>query len=173
MKATYTSKQMPPAVKFFFARIFPVLFIIVGASVLYFGLGQIELAKQSVDWPTVEGMVQQSTVEYRRDSEGGGAYYAQVLYDYTVQGVTYSGNRIAIGDYGSGTPSYARSIVNEYQVGRTATVYYSPDNPEEALLEPGLQNQAYLTPGIGLAFVIAGGIMAIFIPKAMTRKAYT
>jgi hypothetical protein len=157
--------------RFFFSRIFPLPFILAGALTLYFGCRSLQRAKASIAWPTAEGVVKQSSVEYHSSDKGGGTYHAEVMYDFVVKGTTFSGNRVAFGDYGSSNPSHARGIVNRYPQGKAVTVHHMPGNPEDSVLEPGVQAQAWFLPVFGLIFFVVGCLMAVFLPKAMKKQA--
>ena len=160
--------------KFFFSRIFPLIFIVVGASVAFFGFRGLIRAKASTDWPSTQGRIVESSVESHRSSSGSNGssttYHAEIMYEFAVNGVTFNGDRVAYGDYGSSNPSHARSVVNRYPKNKTVTVYYMPDKPEECLLEPGVKGQSFFLPGFGLVFFIVGSFMAVSMPKAMRKK---
>jgi hypothetical protein len=158
---------------FFFGRLFPWPFVLVGAGLLFFGGRALLRARESVAWPTTEGTVRKSTVEYHSGDKGGGTYHAEVFYNYSVDGVAVSGNRVAYGDYGSSDPSHAQGIVNRYPNGAKVTVYYMPGHPDESVLEPGLALQAWILPGMGLLFFIVGCAMVVFLPRLMARTAAT
>ncbi|MBI2441031.1 MAG: DUF3592 domain-containing protein [Lentisphaerae bacterium] len=168
-----SSKQMSPGMRFFFSRIFPLIFVVVGASVAFFGVRGLIRAKASVDWPATQGRVVASSVEYQDSDEGSGTYHAEVMYDFSVNDTTFSGNRVAYGDYGSSNPSHARRIVNRYPKGKSVTVYYLPGNPEECLLEPGLKGQSWFLPGFGLLFFTVGSLMAVSLPRAIRKQEIT
>ena len=158
--------------KFFFARIFPWPFFIAGAVTLCFGVRGVVRARASVRWPTADGKVVSSSVESDHSSGGNGGgttYQAEILYEFSVDGTIYNGNRVAYGDYGSSNPSHARNIVNQYPVGKELTVYYMPSEPEESLLEPGMQTQAWFLPGFGLVFLCTGSGMLVFLPKLVAK----
>jgi hypothetical protein len=159
--------------RFFFSRIFPLIFVAVGASVAFFGIRALVRAKASVAWPTTQGKVVSSSVEYHRSDKGGGTYHAEVMYDFSVNDTSFTGNRIAYGDYGSSNPSHARQVVNRYLKGQSVTVHYMPSNPEECLLEPGVKGQSFFLPGFGLIFFTAGSVMAVFLPRAMRKQEIT
>ncbi len=169
-----SSKPMSPAMKFFFSRIFPFIFVIVGASVAFFGIRGLVRAKASMDWPGTPGKVIESSVGRRRSSGSNGGssttYHAEILYEFTVESTKFNGNRVAYGDYGSSNPSHARRVVNRYPKGKNVTVHYMPGNPEECLLEPGLKGQSWFLPGVGLIFFVVGSGMAVFLPRAMRMK---
>ncbi len=161
--------QMSAGMRFFFSKLFPVPFILAGACTLFFGVRGLHRANESTTWPVADGTVQNSTVEYHSSSEGGGTYHAEVLYQFSVDGLTRSGNKVAFGDYGSGDPSHAQNIVNRYPKGKQVTVHYRPGDPDTCILEPGLQGQAWFLPGFGLVFLVVGSLMAIFLPMLMRK----
>ncbi|MFC1452145.1 DUF3592 domain-containing protein [Verrucomicrobiota bacterium] len=159
--------------KFFFSRIFPLIFVVVGASVAFLGIRGLIRAKASVDWPSTQGNIVESSVERHRSSGSKGSsttYHAEILYEFTVAGTTFNGDRVAYGDYGSSSSSHARRIVNRYPKGKSVTVHYMPGNPEQCLLEPGLKGQSWFLPGFGLIFFTVGSLMAVFLPKAIRKQ---
>ncbi|MDD2241261.1 MAG: DUF3592 domain-containing protein [Kiritimatiellae bacterium] len=171
-----SSKQVSPRMVFFFSRIFPFIFLIVGASVAFFGIRGLVRAKASVGWPSSQGKVIESSVERQRSSGSKGSgitYHAEILYEFTVDGTTFNGDRVAYGDYGSSSSSHARRIVNRYPKGKSIAVHYMPSNPEECLLEPGIKGQSFFLPGFGLIFFTVGSLMAFFLPKAMRKQGVT
>lgn len=162
-----SSEEMSPGFRFFFSYIFPYIFLIVGLVTLYLGINGVSNAKKSLNWPVAEGIIKRSSVEYHTDSDGGGTYHAEIYYEYAVNDVLLNGKRVAYGDYGSGNPGHATEIVNKYPVGKKIKVYYMPEKPDECLLEPGIQLQTFFLPSFGIIFTLAGGLMAIFLPKVM------
>ena len=78
-----------------------------------------------------------------------------VTYRFTVEGTEYTCDRVAFGIGSSNHRSDASRIVDEYPVRRTVTVHYSPDDPNDAVLEPGIGGFAIIT-------LIAGPIILVF-----------
>ncbi len=171
---TSSRKQMPPRMKFFVSRIFPLIFVVVGGACAFFGLRGLVRAKASVDWPATEGTVAESSVERKRStgSRRGSSttYHARVRYKFSVDGTVYSGDRVAYGDYGSSNSSHANGVVKRYPEGKQVTVHYMPGNPEECLLETGAKAQAWFLPLFGLVFFTVGILMAVFIPKGLRQQ---
>jgi hypothetical protein len=157
---------MSPGKRFFFARIFPLPFIFIGALILYFGWLELQQAKESTAWPEVKGQIQNSSVGFRAGKKSSGTYHPEVFYTYIVDAETYSGNTIAFGDYGSSNPSRAQGIVNRYPKGKIVSVRYLSNDPKVCVLEPGVQVQAWFLPGFGLIFLFAGILMIFFLPRA-------
>jgi hypothetical protein len=169
-----SSKQMSPGMRVFFSRIFPLPFIVVGALTLYFGGRGVHRAKESLAWPVAEGQILNSSVEYHRGSnrgsKGGGTYSAEIRYTFTVDGQVHSGNKVAVGDYGSSNSSHAQKIINRYPRDKMVSVRYLPSDPDVCVLEPGVQAQAWFLPGFGMFFVLVGMLMAVFLPRAMKER---
>ena len=167
MRRSGNVKNMSPKMQFFFARFFPLPFILVGAITLYFGFQNVIRSKQSTEWPTVKGVVKHSSVDYSRSDKGSGTYQANVQYEFTIDGTEYVGDEVAYGDFGSSDSSRAHKISRKYPVGKEVTVFYLPEDPYECVLEPGLKMQAWFLPGFGMIFFVVGTAMFIFLPKLM------
>ncbi len=156
--------------RFFFSRLFPLPFILIGAFTFYFGVKEVRRANDSLMWPVADGTIQNSTVAYHSGNDGGGTYHAEVFYQFAVDGRTRSGNKVAFGDYGSSNPSHAQGIVDRYPKGKEVKVYYQTGAPDVCVLEPGLKGQAWFMPGFGLIFFISGILMAIFLPGLVKKS---
>ena len=129
----------------------------------FIGINGIVKAKASADWPSSPGQIVSSSVEGRSSTGDVGrsrtTYHADIVYEFLVGGMTFNGTRVAYGDYGSSSSSHSTRIVDRYPKGKSVTVYYMPENPEECLLEPGVHAQAWILPGLGLICFAAGGVM--------------
>ena len=142
---------------------FSAIFVLVGIFVINLGIRDLIRAKASVAWPTSPGKVQSSSVVEERGDEGGLIYHAEVVYEYNVNNTTFSGKRIAYGDYGTSNPSLrAQEIVNCHPQDKNVTVSYMPNNPKECLLEVGAKGHAFIWPAIGYLFFNVGISMAAF-----------
>lgn len=93
---------------------------------------------------------------------------AKVSYDYKVDGKAYSAARVAFGDYTSGNASHASEVLNRYPVGAKVAVYYSPGDPENAVLETGVHPGVWIGIGVG-AIMFAVGIMIVAIYRAGSK----
>ncbi len=142
-------------------------------GVVFFGLGVIFVAvgidgyrdgQATKSWPTTTGHVisadVQEKVETRRDMNDRPrterTYTPAVRYEYTVGAQTYLGHRVKADDYGGGADR-AYGIVNRYPAGTTLTVFYDPDDPDQAVLETGADTSGvYLFGGVGALFTVIG-----------------
>jgi hypothetical protein len=168
---------MSPAGRFFFARLFPWIFVVIGGIALYFGVESLVRARASLAWPRVEGKILSSKVE-RHESTGNKGkrrttYGAKVLYEYSLDKNIYHGSRVAYGDYSSSDPGHAQGIVNRYPPVSTVHVYYMPNDPSVSLLEPGVKAQAWFLPVFGLVFFCVGNLLALLLPRLLRKPAQT
>ncbi len=144
----------------------PLLFVIVGAVILFFGVRQIQNAQASETWPSVEGVVTVSELGRQTGSSsrtGTGTrrresttYSADISYDYAVGGVEYVNGTVRFGQVNTSSPSDARAMLKKYPVGAPVTVYYNPENPQIAVLEPGVGVATWFLPGFGALFLVVG-----------------
>lgn len=124
------------------------LTLILGASFFVFSIYPILQYQKTSSWPAVEGVI---TASQLRDGGAlflgmGSVYHADITFDYVVDGIKYSGNRI---QYGIGGKSYifkqfALRTVERYPVGKTTSIHYNPGNPTDEIVE--------LTPALGFSF---------------------
>lgn len=142
----------------FVTLVFGLIFLIAGYLVAFkFGAPILENAKASEQWPKASGRITASHVETSRDSENKNMYSAQVTYEYEVEGTTYTDDTVWFGgDYSSSNRSDAQQTVSKYPAGQTVDVYYQPDDPANAVLEPGAKFTSYLVYGIGWMILLVG-----------------
>ncbi|OHB21367.1 MAG: hypothetical protein A3J67_03435 [Parcubacteria group bacterium RIFCSPHIGHO2_02_FULL_48_10b] len=133
-----------------------LLIVLAGGAVGYFfGLPMAQNAMKSKNWPSAEGTVTVSRLSTHTGSDST-TYGADIAYDYTVEGVLYTGSKVTFGDYSSSDPSHAREVVNRYSEGKSVIVYYNPDDPKTSVLEPGANWSSFMVAGIGGLFVLVG-----------------
>lgn len=152
------------------ARLFALVFIGVGGTIIFFGVQTLLKANESTHWPMVEGTIVISVVDSKRGDENGTTYHAEVLYEYVIEKKTQSSNKIAFGSFGTSNPSYARRIVNKYPAGSKVMIYYSPKNYAESVLEPGITAKVFFLPCFGAVFLLVGLALFIFLPGQMLKQ---
>ena len=159
MSEDFTKDQFKD-IKNQFGKGLPLLFILLGGWVFFSGCKDIYRAYKSASWPTSPGVIQQSSIKGGNED----ALFADITYQYTIDGKNHSGQQVAFGDYGSSMSSHAHSIVGRYPEGMVVTVYYQA-NPEMSVLEPGVRTQAWFSPILGLTFLIVGIITALVMRR--------
>ncbi len=68
--------------------------------------------------------------------------------------------------FGQGTASGNNSdaeIETEFPRGKPLTIFYNPNEPDTAVLSPGIRRFAWILPGAGLGFMLFGvaGILTV------------
>ena len=148
----------------------------VGARFIAVGARDVIRAGASTEWPYVTGLVLDSGVERRqhrsRVRPGTGRtsiiYYPKVIYQYSVQGTSYSGDRIEYGTLGKDNPAHAERIVENYPKGKYVRVYYMPGQVTESILVPGITLSTWFRMGFGFAFFSFG--MLVLYAQTILRK---
>jgi hypothetical protein len=117
-----------------------VVFGCVGGYMLYMGLKNRRLARESALWPTTGGTVLAADVSRRTslDRKRGttSVYYSpNVRYSYSVAGRHYECGVVRFGSLESGSHKSAEEVVTRYPVGATVVVRYDPADPSRATLE--------------------------------------
>lgn len=128
---------------------------LVGNFFLYREIAKTQKRENAaLTWPTVYGEITVSKVNRRHDSEHGYVEYPHVSYTYEVNGKKYHSSNIMAGGELGGVK--VESTLARYPLGSNVTVYYDPQNPKDAVLEPGNKT---VSKGLWLMM----GLMDIFI----------
>ena len=148
-----------------------------GMLLFLFGIRFVNAAAASTDWPSVEGEIEAAYVRRwgsvahpaftRRQRDREVRYYNTVTYRYTVDGVPYTSDRFALGD-GSriddeyDTEEEARAAM-PYRTGERVEVFFDPEDPSSAVLDPGIGGSTYVPIGLGLLFAVTAllGLVAL------------
>lgn len=143
-----------------FGGLFVLVFIGIGAFLIYFSLRSRKKADASQSWPSINGQVTESRVDHSTsiDSDGDqrASYTPVVRYTYQVMGQTYTGKNISFGGQPSyGNPGKAQAALERFPAGEVIAVYYNPENPSEAVLERQAGG-ATLSMVIGIIFLLVG-----------------
>lgn len=126
-------------------------------------------AASSLAWPSVLGRVVESRVEESRstDSEGDVSitYRPYVRYEYTLQDQTYSGDKLYVGLVGSSSNRRkAEETASQYPAGSAVTVYYNPQDPQDAVLQQKTGGNSALIIGIALLVMgVLGGCIGVIV----------
>lgn len=146
-----------------FLYVFSVLVVALGFAVIFLTpIGYDSTVKQHAakSWPVAQGIVVHSSVREKEDSTGdsGTMYNAKVSTEYTVGGRRYRINEIYFAQSDAwSTPSYgAERTVRKYKKGTQVPVYYDPERPAIATLEPGVKLWNYVSIGSGVGLMILG-----------------
>jgi hypothetical protein len=136
---------------------FLILFLIGGPAIADLG---------TADWNATDGVITSSEVYTSTDGEGT-TYCLWVDYEYTYDGKTYNGDVVSYSKDNS-CDSWSGNADDDYPEGKEITVYVNPDNPYEAVLEPGLSGVDLGVCCI-LPFPLIGILLVAMILKATFR----
>jgi hypothetical protein len=154
-------------------RLFGFVFI---AGIFGFGLWMFSVnlsgasvAIRSLGWPAATGEIIASNV-CDAYSKTGTEYYPCIQYRYSVNRRTFEGDNIT----GAQTPPSARedaeAEAQNYVVGAPVKVFYDPNSPATACLEPGtiaVDTYVFMAVGLGMA---AFGLYLLYLDLKDLRR---
>jgi hypothetical protein len=149
---------------------FLALSILVGLGIFVFGGYLLIKSMQSNSWPSTDGIVKSAKMKTEQGDESI-TYTAEITYEYTVNRKPFTGDKIRMVKVGNSNQSYANQDLQKYPAGTKVTVFYSPGDPADCVLEPGVHPSSWFLPGIGGAFVLFPliGVAATFFLKIRPR----
>ena len=136
---------------------FLILFLIGGPAIADLGTG---------DWNATDGVITSSEVHTSTDGEGGTTYCLWVNYEYTYDGKTYDGDVVSFSKDNS-CDSWSGNADDDYPEGEEITVYVNPDNPYEAVLEPGLSGV-----DLGVCCVLPFPLIGVLLVVMMLKNTF-
>jgi hypothetical protein len=98
-----------------------------------------DVARTSVDWPSVSGMVTHSELEAQRSPVAGDKkidFDIKVFYEYVIDNHLYR-NDVVRFDQWRLSNNRKELLVSTYPVGKRVEVFYNPDDPDQAVLVRG------------------------------------
>ncbi len=147
-----------------------LLFVGVGAALLCLETRNLTKAKASRDWLSTDGIILYT--DYKRTSVGRRLSNAPyVTYSYQVQGIGYTSNVLSFGDDLTSSERFA-----EYPSGRRVTVYFDPEDPQEATLVKGVGTSTmagvrYAQVILGLSLAFLAYLVIIEVKKRISQQA--
>ena len=151
---------------------FVLIFGIIGGVMLFKYFQDKKKAEASQSWPSASGRITESYVRREDSTDSDGypttSYYPEVRYEYDLLGATYTGDKIAFGaKTGNSSQKKTQEALAQYPVGKSVTVYYDPNNREDAVLERRVGGKVFLIIGIvfllvALCTLCIGGAALIF-----------
>ena len=99
--------------------------------------------KQSANWPSVSGTITDSTMLSLR-CKGVPCYRGQIEYRYRVGDVPYHCAALHLGRSRPAARDSWQRVLDQYPAGKEVRVYYEPQHPDNAILEPGLVGESIL-----------------------------
>jgi hypothetical protein len=157
-----------------------IRYFIGALGLIFFGLGiwalvravlQFRAAKASGEWPSIQGMVNESKVAVI-NTRGGPQYLPHVKYTYIVEEQEYTSQRIYVGhnwwtSWWTSSKERVQEQLQPYREKQPISVYYNPDDPMDAVLEAGLTKGAWSTLFIGIMMTLLGGVILAIVYAAI------
>ena len=119
---------------------------LAGLAITLWGEYQKKEAQESANWPTVTGTITTSFIESNTDQDGDTYYSAKIKYQYSVDGIEYTGNTVRIG----GHPYSAPDVVRRFPLYKEVSVAHNPVKPSRSVLEAGMISNEKAILGISL-----------------------
>jgi len=138
------------------ANLFRLLFVILflaGAWMVYFGVNEIRLGRESVTWPAVQGVVNE--VYWKSGSRGKGGSW-RVRYSYEFEGRNYKNDRRGFG-------LHSKEGLRPKK-GQDVSVYVNPVLPEESTLQTGFGSGVWFPIVLGGLFVTFSTVLTFLMP---------
>lgn len=149
-------------------------FCVLFARGLWLGVPVYWNAKASANWPAAPGTVVSSTVaRVATNNQRNVSYSAEVRYEFTVDGRTWTGDRVRFGVEGATSSEQAqREVARRFVPGAAVKVYYDPKDPASNVLLAGPGEQSFAGMWLTVALlvlslvpVLAGTAVFLFVRK--------
>ena len=124
----------------------------------------MQQAIASKSWPVAQGRTFVSQVRETKIPKGKSSapgYRAVLEYEYTVNGKTYRSNLIHFNYRATEKREEALRFVERYPEGSLLPVYYDPQNPMTAVVEPGHEEELYKE--MQVMVLVIGLLILVFI----------
>jgi|SRR5579859_2033963 len=149
----------------------PGQFVAAFVGVLAFILGfdafrQYRTATKASSWPRVQGRILSATLE---DGPSSGrlmpvaTHRVAIKYTYEVGGREWTSQRVFFGDQSFEKGDGARDRVRRYEPDSAVDVFYNPDDPAQAVLEPATAWQKAAIQGVASVGLILLSIAAVVL----------
>lgn len=146
--------------------------VVAGISIARFNLSLIPIAEASVGWTTTEGRITKFEIVERVMGEYETEVFCgpMVQYTYSVDGYLFTTDRVSFNSYINENCSAIKADLYNprYTVGKQIFVYYDPEQPSMAVLEPGACVTCYPHLMLGGIF----GFVGIFGLGKASRKLF-
>ncbi len=149
--------------------IFGSAFFVMGSLFASFGIREFCTTLGAKDWPVVTGTVLRSEVVATRGSKGSTHYRQYVAYSYTIDGVSYEGDRYARGGAPGGARR-SREIVAEHPVGSPIEVHVHPTDPTRSIVNTDIGIGPLVALLFPLLFAVVGAAIALSSLRTLAKK---
>lgn len=138
-------------------RLFGLFILTMGVWIVHLGRKAVTKAKSAPHWPTTQAKIIES--EVRKRPGANARFRFKIKYEYEVGGKRYTSKNIAIGGEIRSGRTVAEKRQAQYPEGSVHTVFYNPDDAQEACLEPGVEGGGRVELLGGIAGIIIGVLL--------------
>ena len=132
-----------------------LLFVGLGTALLVVSAWNAARAIKSRAWPQCDGTIASSDVETVRNE--GLLHRASITYLYRIDDQGFVGTRACFCDWlWSSWRSSAAGLARRFPAGASVPVYYDPTDPNESVLEPGMNGFIFGSFALGALAVALG-----------------
>jgi hypothetical protein len=145
------------------------IFFVIGIFIMRAAIRNRRKAEESTSWPSVQGTITKAWVETQEHEDDEGSvtitHFPKWEYEFNVSGMTYTSQNVSFGGTGGSSRELAaQERLKQYPINSQVQVFFNPSNPEEAVLEPGIQGtMTLIILGGGLAFIMLVIIVGLAI----------
>lgn len=126
------------------------LFIIAGLFATFWGWRIIRESKKTLSWPNIDGAISKLEASSMSDD-----LLPLVEFSYCVNHKEYL-CILKFPDSVSPSQELKKQYQEKYPVGTQVKVFYEPDNPENATIEPGMANGDWFVFVLGVITTVFG-----------------
>jgi hypothetical protein len=145
------------------------LILIAIASILVLCGYQLYMGLSSGSWPSTTGRIINLNLSSPWWDEESIGYHLRAEYTYTVESETYRSYRVSFGHRSYFSKKHASE---QFPLGKEVEVYYDPENPVNAVLEPGMKNLFSDWALILLILVLTIAVMLVSIGYLIDPEAF-
>jgi hypothetical protein len=116
--------------------VMPLILIVIASFLVLCGY-QLYMGFSSGSWPSTTGRIVNLNLSSPWWDEESIGYHLRAEYTYTVESETYRSYRVS---FGHRTYFSKKHASDQFPLGKEVEVYYNPENPANAVLEPGMKN---------------------------------
>ena len=140
------------------------LLVVMGVNYLYLAFKNPKKAKESLEWPTVDGKL---TLVHQLGKTGM-INNLDLRYDYIYKGEKYTGKDLTLYPNMFFGKDSIEEIKQTYHEGDTVTVYVNPNKPQKAILQTDLQDLTkYYTVWGSLNLVLGIFLLAVILSSLL------
>jgi hypothetical protein len=132
---------------------------LVGILLIGIGFFALQMSSDSLQWQETKATITKCEVIGRGGLRRRRSYSLQIEYSYSADGREFIGRRIN----GAGEAGLdVKAIAQKYPVGSLHPVYYDPNDPEQAVLEPGFSGSNIVWFGMG-SMLLLGSLVGLVV----------